>query len=411
MKKSLYLFVLVIFISIIFYHYFFSIGNDKNNSLDEGDRKPGTVQTASQKSAFVQQIRNARTMEDIFYADTVNLQIPEEQLIGSITAIHIGKAGQICIVDELKTRQILSFDRDGHFLKQIGNIGKGPGEFMKPHQIVTNNQGEIIVSDNHLFRISLFDSSGDFINSFPVKKNLEGTTVTPKDEIVIHDQDTRKFYPDSSTIFVYNRHGELLYQCGNTSTAYQALKNIPFFSIIGKKIAVDGDSLFEVDYADYHIRKYWNRGKSKTEFGIKPDRWKSLLSTNYKKLPGPQMVTQEIIQQIDQYLKNEFYKNSRIAYIQTLRPGILMLTMVDDRSGDIRKDNYFCFYDTQGNLIRQGLTFGLTSHHFSTEWKDSFLSLLLPVSPAGLCIVQMEMPLDSVGYTRLIFLKMKAASI
>lgn len=357
----------------------------------------------NKNNKIIMQIMNAKSMEDIFAADTINLQISDEQLLSSVSAVHIAKNEQIYIIDERFSKIILQFDKNGEFIRRIGGKGNGPGEFMMPRHIMTNNNGDVVVSDGALFRISLFNNSGNFLHSFSIENMLCGLIITPNNEIVLHDQFVTKRLSDAATVSFYNMQGKLLYQFGTTSSAYHLLKNIPVW-FPGPYMAIDGDSIFEMDYADYRIRKYWNEGKSKLEFGIQPDRWHSLLATNYNKIPLPEMADAASLALLRTYMKNEFYQSSRIIHIQSISPGILMIMLADKVTGDLRNDNYFCFYDTQGNLLRQGLTF----HQFTTEKKDSLLNVLVPVSPAGLCIFQSELLLERIGYTRLILLKPKS---
>jgi len=338
-------------------------------------------------------------MEQIFDCDTIKLQLPEEYILGAITAVSITRDRNFLIVDEHHSRLVLLFNKEGKFIKQIGNNGKGPGEYLTPRHALSNNKGEIIICDPSLFRISFYNSNGDFSHSFSARKKIEGMAITSNDVILIHDQFVTKIKP-GNTIFAYNKHGELLYQFGETSKAYhQELKNIPF-SAQGPFLAVDGDYVFEMDYPDYHIRKYWNEGKSKKEFGIKPHIWRSLLTTNYKKIPLPKMVDATTASQLEKYFKNEFVKSTYIDWIHTLTPGILMLMVHYNYTREITKDYYFIFYDADGNLIKEGLKFKKF-----TKSSDYFYAGLLPVFPYGLCIVQFENTPEKMQNIQLIFLK------
>ena len=338
-------------------------------------------------------------MEQIFDGDTIKLQLPEEYILGAITSVTLTKDGNLLIADEQHLRLALLFDKNGKFIKQIGNNGKGPGEYLTPRHVLTNNEGEIIISDPSLFRISFYNSNGDFSHSFSVRKMIWGMVIKPNNDILIHDQFATKIKP-GNTIFAYNKRGELLYQFGETSKAYhQELKNIPYYHR-GPFLTFSGDCIFEMDYPDYHIRKYCQNGKTKKEFGIKPRLWKSLLATNYKKIPLPKMVDADIVTQLDKYFKNEFYKSTYIEWIHTLTPGIIMLMVHYNNTGDLTKDSYFIFYDTEGNLIKEGLKFD----NFPKS-SDYFYAYLLPVFPSGLCIVQYENTPEKMQNIQLIFLK------
>lgn len=338
-------------------------------------------------------------MEQIFKCDTIKLQLPEEYILGAITSVTLSKDGKLLIADKQHLRLVLLFDKNGKFVKQIGNNGKGPGEYLAPDHVLVNNEGEIIINDHSLFRISFYKSNGDFLHSFSVRKMIWGMALTSNDDLLIHDQFDSKINP-GNTIFAYNKNGELLYQFGETSKAYhQELKDIPYFHR-GPFLAVSGDCIFEMDYPDYHVRKYCQNGKSKKEFGIKPRLWKSLLATNYKKLPRPKMVDAETFTQLDKYFKNEFDKSTYIDWIHTLIPGIIIVKVHYNDTGYITKDNYFIFYDIDGNLIKDGLKF----NKFPKS-SDYFYADLVPVSPYGLCIVQYENTPEKMQNLQLIFLR------
>lgn len=354
------------------------------------------------KNQYIAHIKNCSSMEQIFKHDTIRLQLPEEYILGAITSVTLTKDGKLLIADERHLRLVLLFDKSGKFIKQIGNNGKGPGEYLTPRHVLTNNEGEIIISDPSLFRVSFYNSNGDFSHSFSARKMILGMAITSKDEILIHDQIDTKIKP-GSTIFAYNKRGELLYQFGETSKAYQELKNIPYLQT-GPFLTFSDDCIFEMDYPDYRVRKYCQNDKSKKEFGIKPSLWKSLLNTNYKKLPRPRMVDKETFAQLDNYFKNEFHKSTYIEWIHTLIPGILILRVHYNDTGDFTKNNYFIFYDTNGNLIKDGVKFNKFP-----RMSDYFFVYLLPIAPYGLCIAQYENTPEKMQNIQLIFLKPKCA--
>lgn len=351
---------------------------------------------------YIIYIKRCSSMEQLFDYKTIKLQLPEKYNFGEISSISVSKDSNLLIADALHLRLILLFNKEGNFIKQIGNNGKGPGEYITPSHALFNSKGEIIVYDPSLFRISIYKSSGYFSYSFSVNKMIFGIATTSQDDILIHDQTATKIQP-GNTIFAYNMQGELLYQCGETSNAYYQLRNIPWYHK-GPFLAISGDCIFEMDYPDYHIRKYCQSGKLKKEFGIKPRIWKSLLATNHHKLPRPKMVDAETIAQLDKYF-TEFYKSTYIDWIHTLLPGILVVKVHCSNTSDFAKDYYFMFYDTEGNLIKEGLKF----NHFPKS-SEYFYADLLPISPYGLCILQYENTPEEMQNVQLIILKPKSAN-
>lgn len=89
----------------------------------------------------------------------------EESLLGSVGYCFIGPEEQIFIGDRRNLR-IAVFDRDGEFVREIGQRGNGPGEFRRIILLGIVN-GLVVVADGTLRRTSLFHPDGRFIRTFP----------------------------------------------------------------------------------------------------------------------------------------------------------------------------------------------------------------------------------------------------
>lgn len=72
------------------------------------------------------------------------------------------------IVADRRGKQLLLFDKNGNIEKSIGEVGKGPGEFMRVASIDINNNNEILLLDSKNWRVSKFKMDGKFVNSFEV---------------------------------------------------------------------------------------------------------------------------------------------------------------------------------------------------------------------------------------------------
>ena len=80
------------------------------------------------------------------------------------TGAVIDPAGRLYVADQSPT-VIKVFDRDGHLIRTIGREGDGPGELRSP--ILGMHGTNLVVFDPRLARISVFDSSGRFLRSWP----------------------------------------------------------------------------------------------------------------------------------------------------------------------------------------------------------------------------------------------------
>ena len=93
------------------------------------------------------------------------------------------------------------------------------------------------------------------------------------------------------------------------------------------------------------------------------------------------MVTPAIMKKLNSYF-DEFEKYSIIWWIKTFEPGILCI-MTKTGKGGFEKSAYFTFYDTDGNLIVDGLRF-----KNYPKWSKLPRTYLAPLMPKGLCFIK-----------------------
>jgi hypothetical protein len=79
--------------------------------------------------------------------------------------------GQIYIGDN-SDMAIKVFDPQGKYLRAIGRKGEGPGEFTFIGDMVPLPDGRLLVTDFQARRTSFFDYEGQFLVSYPWKKNF-----------------------------------------------------------------------------------------------------------------------------------------------------------------------------------------------------------------------------------------------
>lgn len=78
--------------------------------------------------------------------------------------VVIDPAGRLYVADQSPT-VIKVFGPDGRLIRTIGREGEGPGELRSP--ILAMHETSLVVFDPRLARISVFDTSGRFIRSWP----------------------------------------------------------------------------------------------------------------------------------------------------------------------------------------------------------------------------------------------------
>lgn len=103
----------------------------------------------------------AEISERLQIEDVLILETTEESLIGNIDKI-IQKEDRIYILDRLVAKALFVFDAKGTFLYKIGNVGKGPGEFLSPNDFVVDTD-EIKILCDATYKVITFNKSGSFV--------------------------------------------------------------------------------------------------------------------------------------------------------------------------------------------------------------------------------------------------------
>ena len=62
--------------------------------------------------------------------------------------------------------RVMKFDRSGKFIKQWGKAGSGPGEFNNPHALALDGKGRLYVADRANNRIQIFTQDGKLITEW-----------------------------------------------------------------------------------------------------------------------------------------------------------------------------------------------------------------------------------------------------
>ncbi|GIW50969.1 MAG: hypothetical protein KatS3mg081_0324 [Gemmatimonadales bacterium] len=86
---------------------------------------------------------------------------------GEIWSVALDSRANIYVVDRSRA-QVLVFDSAGNFRAAIGRKGRGPGEFVSPINLAIGPGDSVLVFDQGVRRMSLFDPAGRFARSGPV---------------------------------------------------------------------------------------------------------------------------------------------------------------------------------------------------------------------------------------------------
>jgi len=180
--------------------------------------------------------------------------------------IHIDRDGNVWITDGqaskdgTKGHQVIKFSPDGKELMRLGKAGvggTGPGELNMPNDVITNEKGEIFVSDGHngqnpnppagsTGRILKFSKDGKFIKEWGVIGTKQGEFRTP--HALAFDSRGRLFVADRGNhrIQIFDQDGKFLDEWEQ------------FSRISG--LFIKGDQLYAIDSESAPQRHPWKTG-------------------------------------------------------------------------------------------------------------------------------------------------------
>ena len=104
---------------------------------------------------------NLRLVEELRIGE---LEGAEHYTFGPIRDLAVSKDRMI-VVAESNPALLRVYDASGKFVKKIGRIGNGPGEYQQITGVKAMADGNLAVHDARVGRISVFDAQGNFLRS------------------------------------------------------------------------------------------------------------------------------------------------------------------------------------------------------------------------------------------------------
>jgi len=89
---------------------------------------------------------------------------PDEYIFGRITHVVPGRQEGLYVWDR-GTAELREFDKRGRFVRRIGRVGSGPGEYRFGAGL-TSTSGRVVLWDGGNGRVNVYDSSGAFLDSW-----------------------------------------------------------------------------------------------------------------------------------------------------------------------------------------------------------------------------------------------------
>lgn len=104
---------------------------------------------------------NVNTIFDEF--EYIPLESSEQSIFAHIDKLVIHN-NHFYILDKAKAKKIFVFAEDGKFIRTIGRIGKGPGEYSNIEDFTIATETDNVVILTYPSRVITYDSKGQFIN-------------------------------------------------------------------------------------------------------------------------------------------------------------------------------------------------------------------------------------------------------
>lgn len=114
----------------------------------------------------VNQLNQLKLSDIISEFKAVKLEFTQNSMIGSVrkTVIH---NGLIYILDTFGAKSVLVFNMEGKFVRRIGSLGKGPGQYLSPDDFIIDTlKNQIEILGNR--KINYFSVDGTYLRSINI---------------------------------------------------------------------------------------------------------------------------------------------------------------------------------------------------------------------------------------------------
>lgn len=104
--------------------------------------------------------------------DRITLTVPDSVVIAAPNyTFEMDQSGDRMAFFDVMTYRFLIFDKDGKFLHSLGRDGRGPEEFMMVYSYTFDEKGNLIVYDDGLKMLKIFDDTYQIQNSISIKND------------------------------------------------------------------------------------------------------------------------------------------------------------------------------------------------------------------------------------------------
>ena len=86
--------------------------------------------------------------------------------------------------------RLVEITTDGEFVRAVGKLGLGPGEFMGPHALAFDSQGRLFVADRSNNRVQILDQDLNFVDEWRHFGRPSGITILTDDTLIVADSES-----------------------------------------------------------------------------------------------------------------------------------------------------------------------------------------------------------------------------
>jgi sugar lactone lactonase YvrE len=148
-RRALYLSATFIMLVVLAVPIFLDVDTAQNTTIDEENEVHDDVQIDSPNPSWAP--------SNFLSTHGANLQQAYDVAIGIDGSIYVSNYNR---------NNILVFSPEGVFVRTIGYLGSGDGQFNKPTKIEINSTGYLYVCDLNNYRVQVFDQTGNFVRKW-----------------------------------------------------------------------------------------------------------------------------------------------------------------------------------------------------------------------------------------------------
>jgi len=148
-----------------------AISNQKSNATSEINLAEKNTQLLTSNIDSCLKSNKKIYLSDVFkHVKTIILETNKDVLLGKVNSIQVYE-DKIFILDKIVSKGLYLFNKNGKFIQRIGNIGEGPGEYVRPNDFTIDKKNKLIyVLDSYTQNILKYDLlTGKYVSDIRLK--------------------------------------------------------------------------------------------------------------------------------------------------------------------------------------------------------------------------------------------------